>query len=248
MTERMKEDMDISTENEIGGLDSGGTPRFREQLFEVLTFCFLIVPGLAFSFTAGPFLKENFLLGVSGVVLSDLALVTLVCFFLWHNGEKFSRIGWTSKGYVREIIIGILLYVPLIYALSFAEKWLQSAGLSFPKGHIPSFLQPAGIGQQIVATLMILVVAFSEETIFRGYLVLRFKSITGSLVATVVLSSIIFSIGHGYEGAGGVVIVGIMGAAFAVIYLWRKSLVAPIVMHFMQDFLAIVLLPFMSQK
>jgi membrane protease YdiL (CAAX protease family) len=27
------------------------------------------------------------------------------------------------------------------------------------------------------------------------------------------------------------------------VYLWRGSLVAPIVMHFLQDFLAIVLLP-----
>jgi membrane protease YdiL (CAAX protease family) len=248
MIERMKQYMNISMEDEIAGLERAGSPGYREQLFEVLTFCFLILPGLAFSFTAGPALKENFLLGVSGVMLSDLALVTLVCFFLWHNGEKFSRIGWVSKKYVTEIIIGVLLYLPLIYGLSFAEQWLQSAGLSFPKGHIPSFLEPTGTAQQIVATFMIMVVAVSEETIFRGYLILRFKSITGSLFATVVLSSIIFSIGHGYEGVGGVIIVGIMGAVFAVIYLWRKSLVAPIVMHFMQDFLAIVLLPLLSQK
>ena len=113
MTERMKENMNISMDNEIAGIERAGSPSYREQLFEVLTFCFLILPGLAFSFTAGPALKENFLLGVSGVMLSDLALVTLVCFFLWHNGEKFSRIGWVSKGYVTEIIIGVLLYLPL---------------------------------------------------------------------------------------------------------------------------------------
>ena len=58
---------------------------------------------------------------------------------------------------------------------------------------------------------MIIVVAVSEETIFRGYLILRFKAITNSIPATVVIASIIFSIGHGYEGVGGVVIVGIMG-------------------------------------
>jgi membrane protease YdiL (CAAX protease family) len=240
--------METLMENKISDLEKSGSPSIGEQLFEVLTFCFLIVPGLAFSFAAGASLKENFLLGVLGVMLSDLALVTLVCFFLWHNGEKFSKIGWVSKGYIKEFVIGILLYIPMVYGLSFVEQWLQAAGLSFPKGHIPSFLEPTGISQQIIATLMIIVVAVSEETIFRGYLILRFKSITGSLVATVVISSVIFSIGHGYEGAGGVVIVGIMGAFFATIYLWRKSLVAPIVMHFTQDFLAIVLLPLMTQK
>jgi membrane protease YdiL (CAAX protease family) len=240
--------MNDSIENELSLLETTGSPAFREQLFEVLTFCFLIVPGLAFSFTAGVSLKENFFLGVLGVVLSDLALVTLVCFFIWHNNEKFARIGWVTKGYVKEIIIGFVIYFPLVYCLSFVEEWLQSAGLQFPKGHIPSFLEPTGKSEQIVATLMVLVVAISEETIFRGYLLLRFKSITKSPLAAVVISTIIFSIGHGYEGLGGVIIVGIMGAVFAVIYLWRKSLIAPIVAHFMQDYIAIVLLPIIANK
>ncbi len=169
-------------------------------------------------------------------------------FFLWHNGEKFSKIGWVTKGYPKEIVIGILLYIPMIYGLSYVEQWLQGAGLSFPKGHVPSFLEPTGIFQMVVATFMIIIVAVSEETIFRGYLILRFGSITNSLPATVIISSVIFSIGHGYEGIGGVVIVGIMGSIFALVYLWRKSLVAPIVMHFAQDFLAIVLLPLITQK
>lgn len=240
--------MSISTEDEISVLKNTGSPGFREQLFEVLTFCFLILPGLAFSFTAGPSLKENFLLGVVGVMLSDLALVTLVCFFLWRNGEKFTGIGWTSKGYEKETVLGIVLYFPLVYGLSFVEELLQSAGLVSTKGHIPSFLEPVGTIQQIVATLMILIVAVSEETIFRGYLILRLKSVTGSPFAAVIISSIIFSIGHGYEGLGGVIIVGIMGAGFAAIYLWRKSLIAPIMMHFMQDFVAIVLVSQMTDK
>jgi membrane protease YdiL (CAAX protease family) len=56
-------------------------------------------------------------------------------------------------------------------------------------------------------------------------------------------SAVIFSLGHGYEGTAGVVTVGVMGLAFALAYLWRKSLVMPITMHFLQDFLSIVLLP-----
>jgi membrane protease YdiL (CAAX protease family) len=228
--------------------DVTGAPGKKEQLLEVLTFCFLIVPGLAFSFVAGPAVKENFLLGVSGVVLSDLALVTLVMFFLWHNGEKVSRVGWIPKGFVKEIIIGALLFILMIYFMSFVQSWLQSAGLSFPKGHIPSFLKPIGTAQQIVMTFLVVVVAVSEETIFRGYLILRLKAVTGSAVAAVVISSIIFSLGHGYEGLGGAVTVGIMGAVFALVYLWRKSLIAPITMHFMQDFIAIVVVSAMANK
>lgn len=248
LSKRSIESTSFSMENGASILKKSGLPGFREQLFEVLTFCFLIVPGLAFSFTAGPVVKENFILGVVGVVLSDLALVTLVWFFLWQNGERLSMIGWISKGFVKEIIIGVLLFIPMIYVMSSVESWLQSAGLSFPKGHIPSFLRPVGIIQQIIATILVIVVAISEETIFRGYLILRFKSVTSSPTAAVVISSIIFSLGHGYEGLGGAVTVGFMGAVFALIYLWRKNLVAPVTMHFMQDFIAIVAVSAMANK
>jgi len=91
-------------------------------------------------------------------------------------------------------------------------------------------------------------VALTEETIFRGYLILRLRAVRRSSVLAVVLSAAIFSLGHGYEGTAGVMTVGVMGAIFAIIYLWRKSLVAPIVMHFLQDFVGIVLVPILFSK
>jgi membrane protease YdiL (CAAX protease family) len=90
------------------------------------------------------------------------------------------------------------------------------------------------------------VVAIAEETIFRGYLMLRFKGIWHSPALAIVLSAFIFSLGHGYEGTAGVITVGLMGAAFAIIYQWRGSLVAPMVLHFIQDFVSIVLAPLIS--
>jgi membrane protease YdiL (CAAX protease family) len=62
------------------------------------------------------------------------------------------------------------------------------------------------------------------------------------------LSAGIFSLGHGYEGSAGVVTVGVMGAVFALVYLWRRSLVAPMMMHFLQDFIGIVLVPLLGMK
>ncbi len=91
-----------------------------------------------------------------------------------------------------------------------------------------------------------LVTTGAEETIFRGYLMLRFRALTASTLAAVVFSSFIFSLGHGYEGTAGVVTVGTMGVVFAMIYAWRKSLVAPMVMHFLQDFLTVVLVPLLK--
>jgi len=39
-----------------------------------------------------------------------------------------------------------------------------------------------------------------------------------------------------------------MGAVFSLVYLWRRSLAALILIHFLQDFLGIVLLPMLNRK
>jgi membrane protease YdiL (CAAX protease family) len=95
----------------------------------------------------------------------------------------------------------------------------------------------------ILAVLLVIVVAISEETIFRGYLLLRARALNPGTLFGVVFSALIFSLGHGYEGWAGVITIGISGAVLAGIYLWRGSLVAPIVLHFLQDLSTLVIAP-----
>jgi len=64
--------------------------------------------------------------------------------------------------------------------------------------------------------------------------------------AAILLSAVVFSLGHGYEGTAGLITVGFMGLIFALVFKWRRSLVAPMVMHFLQDFTVIVLLPLLG--
>jgi uncharacterized protein len=87
----------------------------------------------------------------------------------------------------------------------------------------------------------------TEETIFRGYLLLRFSAISRSRSFAIGLSTIVFAMGHAYEGQVGVAAVALLGFVFAVIYLRTGSLVAPIVMHFLQDFIAVVVVPLFTK-
>jgi membrane protease YdiL (CAAX protease family) len=108
---------------------------------------------------------------------------------------------------------------------------------------LPSLLHLHGPLDVAVAIVLVVVVAVAEETIFRGYLLLRFRALDRRPVVGVVLSSLIFALGHGYEGSAGLVTVACSGVAFAVLYLLRGSLVAPMVVHFLQDLVGLVLLP-----
>jgi uncharacterized protein len=99
----------------------------------------------------------------------------------------------------------------------------------------------SGFTKVLSALILVTVAAVAEETVFRGYLILRFEAVTGRTGAAALLSSIVFSLGHGYEGMAGVVSVFSLGMVLALVYLWRKSLVAPVVIHFLTDFATIIL-------
>ena len=219
---------------------------WTEQLVEVSVFLFLIVPSMALSFFAVKQGSLSFVLVAFATILRDLALVSLILFFLWRNGEPINWIGWTFKNSWKEIGLGIGLYIPFFIAAGFLERALQVAGFSVPSTPLPS-MAAEGMGELLLAIALVAVVALGKETIFRGYLILRLKAITTSPTAAALLSATIFSLGHGYEGSAGLVTVGVMGVIFALIYMWRQSLVAPIVMHFLQDFIGIVLLPWLGK-
>jgi len=217
------------------------------QLIEVLVFLFLIVPSLALSFLANQQAQIGFTVTAIATILRDLALVSLILFFMWRNKENLGQLGWKFKNSWREVLLGMVLFVPVFFGASLLDGFLNSIGFSSPKAPLPSFLQSSGVAQTILAIILVIVVAIAEETIFRGYLILRFKSLTHSAALAAILSAVVFSIGHGYEGSAGVITVGALGLVFALVYLWRGSLVAPMVMHFLQDFISIVLISLLGK-
>ncbi len=238
----------IATPLAVEGPDTDGTrsPSRTQQLAEVSVYLSLIVPSMVLSFLVLRQGSIGFIFVAVSTILRDLSLVSLVLFFAWRNGEPLQRIGWTASRGWREVRLGLALFLPFFLGVGLLGRMLEAVGLTAPSTPLPAFIAAKGLTELVLATLLVAVVAFAEETIFRGYLILRFQSITGSRAAAVVLSSLIFSLGHGYEGSAGVVTVGCMGLVLALTYLRRQSLVAPTMIHFLQDFLGIVLLPLLG--
>jgi membrane protease YdiL (CAAX protease family) len=220
--------------------------RTREQLLEVSVFLLLILPSMLLSFFAIKQGSVSFSFTAIATILRDVGLVCLILFFLWHNRESIRFIGWTFEHVWRDIALGLILFGPVFVGAGILESLLQSVGFSAPATPLPSLTAPRDLGDLLLALVLVVVIALTEETVFRGYLGLRFKNLTASPTVAVLLSAFIFSLGHGYEGTAGVLTVGAMGLVYAIIYHWRQSLVAPIVLHFLQDLLAIVLLPLLK--
>jgi len=220
----------------------------KAKLYELSVFLFLIVPSMAFSFFAVKQGALSFELVAWAIILRDTALVCLILFFLWRNGEPTERVGWNFKYFWREVAVGLGLFIPLYFGAGLLENLLHKAGLSLPLTPVPSYMTPGDMPRIVLAVFLVTIVAVAEETIFRGYLIMRFQDLNAGAPAAILLSAFVFSIGHGYEGTAGVITVGVMGLAFALVYFWRRSLVAPMIMHCLVDFVSIVVVPVLGMK
>ena len=218
----------------------------REQTIEVAVFLFLIGPSLALSFFAGDKTNVSFVLQATATILRDLSLLALILFFLWRNKEAISHIGWTAQHVWQDIAIGAVLFAPMFFGAAQLDRFLSRLGFSSPTTPLPSLEPSKSTPEMLLALVLVIIVALTEESIFRGYLLLRFQAITRSPFWSVILTAVVFSLGHGYEGTAGVITVGAMGLVFCLVYIWRKSLVAPVTMHFLQDLVAIVIVPFLT--
>jgi membrane protease YdiL (CAAX protease family) len=210
-------------------------PSSKVQLIELGVFLLLIIPSMVlsfFSFQRGA--NPPFTVFALASMLQQSALLCLVLYFVWRNQEPFSRFGWSAKNLNTEALIGVGLYFPIAFGVGGLQVVLKKLGLQTLEG-IPGYLSPANTGEYGVAVALFTVVAVAEEGVFRGYLIRRLENLTGQAALAVAAAALIFCIGHGYQSLGGVVATFILGGVFGVIYLWRSSLVAPIVIHFLQN-------------
>lgn len=238
-----------------GGRPPSAGQRQLRQLVELAAFLLILLPSLVLALFAPPETAPRTVdfasLAVS-IIVRDCALVALVVFFVWRNGETacdppFARLGWDFRDAPKEIAIGALLFVPMTISAALVDAVLRAAGFSGPSPGASALIPPSG-AELALAFLLVVVVAIAEETIFRGYLMLRIRNVTGSVPLAVVASSLVFAIGHGYQGASGLIAVGVIGVELALVYVWRGTLVAPTTMHFIQDFIGIVLLPSLAMS
>jgi len=93
------------------------------------------------------------------------------------------------------------------------------------------------------------IVAFGEEMIFRGYLINRIADLVGRTRAGWILSllgsSLIFGLGHSYQGLAGIITTAAIGLLLGIVYLISKrNLWVSIISHGLIDTISLVALYF----
>lgn len=175
-------------------------------------------------------LSARFLFTVS--MVDAVLLVALIVTLLWLGGESPRRVLFGRRRALPEAAGG-LLAVPLTFGLVIGVSALIRAFLphlrTVPVNPLEALVHtPAGlimfVGVAVVAG------GIREET-QRAFVLHRFSQRLGGPVVGLLVTSVLFGLGHLLQGADAAVITGLLGALWGLYYLWRRSVIGPVVNH-----------------
>ena len=98
-----------------------------------------------------------------------------------------------------------------------------------------SAMLPHGTQERLSWAVVAIVVGFSEEVVYRGYLQTQFKAFTRSPATAITLQALLFGLAHGEQGVAATARITIYGALFGVVSQLRGSLLPTILCHIAID-------------
>ena len=158
----------------------------------------------------------------AGLDLGDLG-------FRWPRASGYTLVGG----------LGFLLSLGLLVGLR--RKVDRGAELVAPP-EVGALLPRTARERRAFAGLAV-TAGFCEELLYRGYLLAVVVAIAPGLGPwrLVLVSGLAFAVAHTYQGVGGMLTAGVLGSAFAVLFLGSGSLLLPVLYHALIDLRLLVL-------
>lgn len=189
----------------------------------------LLLPALIYLWLCSPNTKKN-----SGYFKSVSPYAFFLAFILIVLSQPI--IGWANE-------LNSHLLLPKFFA--FVEEWMKSKE-ELGAQVTEAFLSSTSVSSLLINILMVAIIpAFAEEILFRGALAGLLKDWTKNVHLAVFLSAFIFSAIH--IQFYGFLPRFLLGTALGYLYFWSGSLWLPIVAHFTNNFLS-VLIEFLFRK
>lgn len=165
------------------------------------------------------------------LALDSLVIIVLVWWFLRAGDESPAAVLFGARRWTVEAVLGIaLLPVLFLLVILVGLAILELAPWMRPP-HNPFAALMTSPQDVIVLAIVGLLAGGVREEIQRAFILHRFEQHLGGAVAGLICFSLLFGVGHALQGWPAVVTTTILGAFWGVIYLTRRSIVAPMVSH-----------------
>lgn len=179
------------------------------------------------------------MLWASDAMKWGITLLLLIVVVLWER-RRLRSVGLRSPR-LREVGIGLTAGVGwLLLAGLLSALVMGPLGLAV-ESETAAELQGFGLVQRVS---LVAAAAVSEEVCFRGFLMERVEELTGRSWLAVVATVALFVGGHVAHFDPVTNLWQILGTlVLAFLYLWRRDLTAPIVVHAVVDGWGLILMP-----
>jgi membrane protease YdiL (CAAX protease family) len=175
-------------------------------------------------------LSGSFVFALS--LLDTVLLLTLIFWLMTRRGERPRAVFFGDRPVAPEVGVGFLslpLIVTIVIVLMMTIRVVAPSLHNVPDNPLEGLL---GSQTGLLAFLFVVIVAGGlREELQRAFLLHRFRTDLGSAGIGVVVTSMAFGLGHTLQGWDAAIVTGVLGATWGVIYLVRRSAIAPIVSH-----------------
>ena len=165
-------------------------------------------------------------------VTDTLLLIGLMVVLTRAHGESVAELWLGHRRVLPEALYGAQL-IPVVFLVVLAA--LNGLRVLAPGLHNVAtnpLEQLAGTpGQAVVFGVVAILAGGVREEMQRAFLLRRFERHLGGAYVGVVLLSLGFGLGHVVQGWDAVITTGLLGAFWALLYLRRRSTIAPLVSH-----------------
>ena len=185
--------------------------------------------GMRFRTTEG-LLSPAFVFTLS--LLDAAVVIGLVFFFLRAHRESAHDVLLGRRSSLREaalgiaILPGVFFFVLLVYAaiLTFAPQ-LHNV----PRNPLEDMLRTRS--DALIFGVVVMVAGGVREEVQRGFILHRFGQYLGGAGYGVAIYSVLFGLGHIEQGYDAAIATALLGALWGLLYLARRSIIAPMVSH-----------------
>ncbi len=177
-------------------------------------------------FIEGPQVMDGWFL--LGDLTYSLGIILLLAYLVWKDQGTLASLGLKDISWGRELLLS-----PVILGIAWGTDWCADylvIVLDLPGWQLRTFEVTDDSLTRSVLPLSLLVSAFYEEILFRGYLWSRLSRLTAQPTVSLVLVSTLFALTHLY-GPTGTLYVGMFGLVFGFLFWVFRKLPRLIIAH-----------------
>jgi membrane protease YdiL (CAAX protease family) len=170
------------------------------------------------------------------ILQNGLALLLIAIFLRPPGSSSPETLGFRHRPVRGEAALGLALFPPVLIGAALLQAGITRflpALHTVPDNPLLALIESPGDLAAFLA-LSVLAGGIGEETI-RAFVLRRFETYFGGMGWGLGVWSVLFGLLHVIQGVDKAIVVGLLGLAFGGIYAWRRSPVAPIVLHALFD-------------